>query len=246
MNNPAARLHSILTQTVPYRGNGTVASPVWAKILKVPEKEIALINYKVAEVFLLPNQIQEQIYRFDGEDHDLFLEWVPAVNKAIQSSSLNGGMHEFAKHITDATLVSLRHCSHLLSKNTFEIAADASKLDSVWDELNSLYEDVRISPDMDKQLKYYILRHLDLIRNAIRDYDIKGITPIIDSIDAIVGSATSQKPLATEMVKSTFGQRIMTAINNASTAVQLITSLPQLAEMANDTYEMVKDAVAGK
>lgn len=240
MNNPAARLHSILSKMPPYRNKGDPASVIWANILRISPKEIALVNFKVAEIFMLPNQIEEHVRRCEGEDHALFLEWMPDVSKAIQSSSLGSGINNFATHISDSTLLGLRHCSHLLSKNTFEVAVDVSKMNGVWGDLNSLYEEVRTSPSMDKKLKYYILRHLDLIRNAIRDYDVNGATPIHDAIDAFVGTTITNKEMAKQMQDSTHGEKIWKVVEGTAVVLGIISALPQLAQMTSDAIDIVK------
>lgn len=244
MNNPAARLHSILSQVYAYKGKGNPSIAVWASIFKVPADDIPLVNYKVASLFILPNQIQEEVYRCDGVNQALHLKWMEPVNKAIKHSSLSSSINHFADHLTEGAIVSLEHCADMLSTRTFEIAADVVKLGDVRKDLDSLYADV-YSSDIDKQVKYYILRHLDLIRNSIRDYEINGVTPIIDSIDAFLGSTRTNGTMAKEAGKSKFGERIIQTVTNAATVIQLITALPQLAEMAHGTYEMVKDAVAG-
>lgn len=228
MNNPAARLHNILSLCRQKELAGQPMLKAWGKVLGLPEDmEEILIVSKVGKVFTLPARITTEISRFDDLDQRLFLGWRQDLAKALKNVRFDAQFNHYTQHLSDTLLINIEFCSHELSKRQPEKMVEQDVLNELKEMACKLYDDV-VAAKLDLQLSRYLLDHLYMVIEAIDDYLITGSGGLETSVDAVVGTFLTKRNLAAQAKESPFGKRfwetlgrIALALNLAKTALQL-------------------------
>jgi hypothetical protein len=211
LNNPAARLLALLRKARSRIDSKNDSATVWARLLKVPKEDGALLLKRLGGVMELPALIQERVQSYDDVTHSLYLKWVPKVEMAFRATRLNGTFGNFNQHIDDATIYGLEHCADLISKRDAEPEITSDDLNCFRQQIESLIEEVK-QAEIETNLRKFILKHLFAIRNAIEEYELFGAAPLITAFGETIASTITDPQQAVKTSKSSQGNKFWKCI----------------------------------
>jgi len=90
-------------------------------------------------------------------------------------------------------LRALRYCSKALSKLSLEEVLSDEQIKDLKTKVESLYEDVFKSTDIEAELRWVILGHLDSIRRAVHEYRIMGLRPLAEALSITAVTLTKHE-----------------------------------------------------
>jgi hypothetical protein len=162
---------------------------------------------------------------------------LPKLLTFLSPNHFGGNWDQHKAVITRAEVVRLEHCSDELSEFLQEKEIDGKDLDDIRTDVDSLYSQI-LAANIDERVKKILLDILQKIKQAIHDYNIRGV----DGLEEAWRLATSAVPVAKEptvvpnpekMSIADKWQQVMTKLN------LLVTG----AKLAKDSYPLVHDVV---
>jgi hypothetical protein len=238
LNNPAARLHNVLTLCKKNRKEmgGQPMTKAWRKVLSLSEEtEDIIVMSKVGFIYLLPSQIASEIQRFEDLDHRLYLGWQNDLAQAFTQISFGAAFSGFVDRLSDSLLINIEFCSHELSKRCPEKMVDEAELQKLKEAAYALYQEIlKANPPPD--LSRYLLDHLYLIVEAIDNYMLSGARGLRTVVDAIVGTALTNHQTARQAKESTFGERFWGIAGKVAVLLDLAKTA---MELGDGTFKML-------
>lgn len=229
-NNPAARLHNILSKS---RNKDLRSQPMmkaWRSVLSLADDvEDTLTMSKVGKVFVLPHRISAEIKQFDDLDIELFLGWQKDLSMAFQSINFQTQFAQYSDKLSDSLLINIRFCAHELGKRRPEKIIAEKDLNDLKEAAYAVYKDV-VAAKLDPQLARYLLDHLYMIIEAIDDYMITGSTGLKSALDTIVGTIATSNKVATEAKDSPFGNKFWAVVGKTAVIMELAKTAMELGE----------------
>lgn len=183
--NSASRILAIYEQVMTHSdSNGVQFLQLWIHVFKLSENNedeatAALIVFRgeveLAKTKLIEHEVPEELFR------DSF-----ARIKGITSATLLN--QEWASHkrgLPPDVLLGLKWAAWALPKEEDELSTE--ELASLIADLESLQESITTS-NLSAYVKDFVLRQIDLIRTALRQYRIGGIAPVEAALEATYGA----------------------------------------------------------
>jgi len=136
----------------------------------------------------LVERTKERVLAITDQNTEIFLEWVHPIQVAFSSFSLSGQIGDFTDRYDPLVLERLRFCAHMLSQRSSDPELLAEELKNVQKEIDDLIKEIKES-ETDAVLREYMLRHLNSISDAIREYNLFGSDRIREEISAAIGSS---------------------------------------------------------
>lgn len=225
IDNPVARLHEILQagKRVERTQNCREA---WKSLLGARYESELLA--KLSLVMVLPQKIKDVLT--ESLDPSLWRtqHWENEVMSAFHNQNLNGGWHTFIDHVTNNAMGEL-----LLLKTIVHVKGEFGALENdelvdFKDKINSVLNEV-IESEINQSVKEQVCRYLRKIITAIEDYQIAGIEPIMDAINATVGNAAFNKEYRGFLAEDEIGGKIIKIISAVADSVSVVQGLPPVA-----------------
>jgi hypothetical protein len=179
-NNPASRLLAILKSAKGIPADQSIRH-AWATILQIDEKDTPGLLGAIAELIHLVRDTKVIVKSADGLNADVYLKLFTPIENAFAHCRLVGKWDQFTNHIDSDTLARLEILSHSLAITIPEPVPDADILAKLLEDVENLLSQT-IAADLPQQLKTAIIDNLEVIRNAIRSFRIRGIAGLVESL----------------------------------------------------------------
>ncbi len=232
INNPAARLHHILT-ICKARRKDMASKPmvqVWRKVFNLADNiEDTVVMSKVGMVYLLPQQISTLIKRYDDLEPRLFLGWQSELTQAFTQISFTNAFDNFASHLSDSLLITLEFCSDALSRKCPEKVVSEAELQKLRETACLLYDEVQKS-DLEPVLAQYLLEHIYLVIQSVENYIFTGAAGLQYALDTAVGSVVTKNNIARQSQQSVFGERFWALVGKTAVVLELSKTALELGE----------------
>ena len=229
LNNPAGRLHELLTRAKQESGQQQ-ARLTWAKILKVePPDDTPLLFRRLAKVYELPLQIRAPAEKY-AKNPALNLKWRPKVEKALSQTNLEQPWSHVIDQIDDYTLLSLEYCDNLLDEHSVEGGIDGKKLREVAEKVAELAGQVRES-DIDSEIAAYILERLAEVMEAIDEFSLTGPAGLSRAVEANLGGLVTHVNIFMERAgdeEKSFLTKFLITLNALAAVVNITVGTPKL------------------
>lgn len=185
-NNPAGRLHAILSSTI--RGDqGLRMLDVWAiafQLLEVTDVEVVRRLIAMSELL---DEVKRLIESNPDINHQRYLGWVPAVKDAIAPLYLQSNRGSvITPNITPEVLTRLEFCDEELRRYYTEEEITQEELSAIVKAVNDLFEMVDTSVQ-NPTLRLVLLDGLEKVRIAIALYRIHGAKGLKSSLQNLLG-----------------------------------------------------------
>lgn len=215
MNNPAARLHQILTLCKKHeKESGTRPMLVgWRKVFRMPESisDFAVLE-QIGRVYGLVGEISDLVGRFKDLDPQLYLGWREELEEAFLNLSFRSEFATFVKRIPKTLLINVEFCANALSERCPETVIEPDKLAEVGTLVAELLRQVP-EAELDDPAKRYFLDGLTLIRRAVNDYALGGTPGLQGAIDACTGTLVTQRQVALPTRETPVGKKFWSLIS---------------------------------
>lgn len=218
----------------------------WATVFGITEKEGPVVNedeeFEVARRLVQLHQlvidVEVQLRSIEGLEIELYLEPFPRIRSVIKPSMLNSGqLGSPMKLISSSDITVLKFCATELSKHYAEPVVDEQLLLELRSQIDSLFDEVRAS-SLPKELKEFLLKHLETVRRAIQEYRIRGVERLKEALEQLAGSVMVNENLLKASKESeavtkfsrifyglvsivTFASKVTPLIGPAATAIGL-------------------------
>lgn len=205
---------------------------IWAKLFGISEDQTGQIIRRVATLIEAVSIIERQVRDIPDQDHESLLEWLPEVEGAFASFSLDRAWHVFSDKITEATLRALRICAGILSRKYPESSLNFEGLNKLRDEVFEFHAHV-VEADLSANLREYILKHLDLIDRAIVESMIMGPCSVEAAIKQTIGEVfLDGAKMYSQCQNSDEGKRLWEMLGRFATMVGVADGVRQLSSLA--------------
>ena len=169
-DNPAGRLHAILTQA---RNQGNVPTiEVWTKVFGAHTGNKTEIMRNMSKLMELLDEIKAKISKMEGINTELYLSRFPEIEAVVKATNYDAGWDGYKAHLNDAAMLNLAHCAEVLSKYD-ENPVDGDELSELLKSVDELSEQVW-KGNLDEKLKWVVTDLLEALRRSIREYRIRG------------------------------------------------------------------------
>lgn len=211
-DNPAGRLHEILTQA---RNQGNMATILmWAKVLGAdPENKTEIIR-RISHLQELADDVKEKISKVAGLNTQLYLSRFPDIENVVKATNYDAAWDNYKPQLNEAAMLNLAHCAEALSRYD-EDPIDETELTELLKSIDELSEKLRKSP-VGESLKAVIIDLLETIRRSIGEYRIRGAEGMRRELTYCVGAFVQNHTLfKTEDAKEEIGMfgKIMSKLN---------------------------------
>jgi hypothetical protein len=181
LRNPAARLSTALEKYLRHGGGGSgVAIDVWARVFELGEiQPVAKRQFQVAALLReLYDELQELRRRAKGTNilESRYSGPLDKVERAIAPSTLFTGANSAGQHLTPDVLQMVGTLADILDSDEGE--APANVVADVLTQLNELEAEIAAA-DISDEFRRVLLRLIDQIRFAIREYQVVGSRALI-------------------------------------------------------------------
>jgi hypothetical protein len=223
LNNPAARLHHILTLCKKHEkeSGGRPMLMGWRKVFRLGEgvRDFTVMQ-RIGRIHVLTGEISERVERYPDLDSQLYLGWLEELEEAFLNLSFRSEFGTFVKRIPRTLLVNIEFCSKALAERCPEPVPDAEKLAEIGRLSLELIKAVSDS-DLDEVGKRYFLDYLSLVRRAVEEYALLGAPGLQAVVDAVTGSLATQRQVSIPTRETPVGKRfwgLIAKITKALTA----------------------------
>lgn len=241
-DNPAGRLLAIL-QLGKVRARDSACRQQWHEILQTENNESKLMS-SLGKVMALPMQILDDLNEHYLPHQVHADHWVSKVNAGFTNQNFHGQWASFIDQIDNHTISYLSHSAMLLEAKSKTKIIGADDLASFKASFNELIEEV-FNADQPKELKFFVIKNLRKIIEAIDDYRLTGSLPLIEAMDATIGHCAFNKAYKDFMFKDPIGTRIGNALQTIANVATVATGYVQLAPVAGTTLAIFGKALGG-
>lgn len=238
-NNPSGRLFAIMKEGLGI-SDDTPGSEAWRQLLlcayvtaedehaEVLQQHVLLV--RLGKLVSLPAQIRQEIEQLEDVNQEFYLRHIGRFEHALlHRIRFDAKWKHFKDAINGEHMMGLEACDELLSRRRPEPALDDEVLKDLLKQFDDLFEQVTHA-ELDGDVREFLLTHIERMRHALQTYRISGVRPVIQALEATVGSAVLQ-PELTERVKATDeGERFWKGMGRAFAALQAIRTAYELVE----------------
>ncbi|WP_372599337.1 hypothetical protein [Amphritea sp.] len=227
LDNPAARLLSILEKGLEYR-DGHNCREVWCELLNVKAGDNATLMGRIGKVMSLSTDIVESLNNIGGVKVERYLHWVDPVERAFIQNNLNGQWKGFREQINSHVINYLSMTSDLLSHKYPQPILEEGSLNSILKNSRELIDEVRQS-DLPENIKEFMIKQLHRICLAVEEHSISGSESVSSAVESAFGYGVLHAE-AVEAAKSNLvAKKFWQNMANIALVVSISTGVQQLA-----------------
>lgn len=185
-NNPAGRLHAILSEALPNKPNKPTRE-AWANVFQVDASATGHLLYLSAQLIELLRLSRQKIEQIGNVDHDLYFRPIENLERAFATMNLDATWNEFRTKVDDATMIGLAFCADTLSQYHPEEVVEKTVLKELLDDIDNVLKTV-LESNLNPTLKTVLTENLENIRRAIIEYRIRGSEGLLRALEASIGA----------------------------------------------------------
>ena len=241
-DNSASRLLAILQagKRQPREGN---CRQQWHVILQTENNESKLMS-SLGKVMALPMQILNELNEHYQPHQIHASHWMSKLDASFANQQFHSQWATFIDHIDDHTISYLSNSAMLLEGKSLTKVISAEELASLKTLFSELIEEV-LKSEQPKELKFFVIKNLKKIVEAIDDYRLTGSLPLIEAMDATIGHCAFNNAYKEFMFKSSIGTKIAGALQNLANVATVATGYAQLAPVTGSTLMLFGRALGG-
>jgi|GEM_PF-5092155 len=186
MNNPARRLHNILSGV-----KNQLKLPVdkaFATVLNVDPENYPLLMKRIGLVFVLLDNTKYAIEKIKGINHEKYISPVVIIGKNLRGVHFGQVVeHTSINSIGKDTMAYLDMTAEYLNQHLPEPTISEENRKKIIDLIFDFSKEVESTTDIPEKLREYIFDKLDLLRQAVEVYDICGAKQVVEACESIGG-----------------------------------------------------------
>ena len=237
--DPVGRLHDIFVTISDSSHQETVGSAL-AKAFSVEVNEIADVLRLYADIAHLVVEGKQRVNNLQGFAPDELADFLLPLNQVanvLATYSPQTPWYQFRSQIPAETITGLRLTSRVLARDYPEIHIDPKSLESLLKQVQEVVNYI-VQADIPSQLKTVLLKHLDEVAKAIRDFRIHGASGLRDAVDGGIGAAIIE-------VHKTANEQDKDALLKYGLVFGLCLQLLEISHKSKELIEPVMKAIMG-
>lgn len=225
-DNSARRLLNILEKgkMIP---NNTSCKEVWFKLLNIDNQDISLLFSRLGKLMTLQKDILIDLEKFYPNQKKSYNYWSHRLNMAFSKQNINSSWLTFIESIDEHSIEYLRMSSDLLDSKIEIKVLEKEELEQIRDIINNLIKEV-IALNLDEDFKKYLLKYLKKMIDSIDEYNITGITPIIESFENTLGHALVNKNFGENIQKSNLSEKFIHVLEKLNILIDTGNNISQI------------------
>jgi len=230
--NPAARLHTVLSEAFVHRGEGVAAAPIWGQILGIDwQAEKSFMLRAGADLQDLTAEVKSTVMGLTGTvNSDLALRHYNEVEATLDqwTNIANLNMQQFMAPLQGTGLYSVEVCADALKQHASEPALGPDAIGSLLEKVHELQREVEEADDLDGATKAWITQRLVDIERALTTYKVTGTRGLERATDELLGGM-HRRP----------GMLARLGASKTALGIGLLLSLIQTTLQGVSTYEQI-------
>lgn len=190
-NNPAGRLHELLTAAKAQEPNQTVRK-AWAAVFGVESTDTGMLLKMLADLIDLVDETKKAIQRLKGVEHSIYLKPFAKIETALSHINLEAGWEHWKQQLDETTLYGLQFSADQLSRISGFTHIKTDDLGQLRKDVEELVAKI-LETELPVELKALFLRNLEAIRHALLAYRVRGLEGLEQEIERSVGSLVLHK-----------------------------------------------------
>jgi len=181
-NNPASRIYRILDSAIA-QGGGKQCTPFWTEFFSVRGANSNEVGFETVRLLsLLSAQAYEVVRKLKETSlsEDLYSNAFQVISRVFAVETLPNQWDYCRQLLAKDVMVSLKYCAEILPSD--EESIDAEELSTLDKEIDDLWQEVE-QQELPEDVKAFVLRHLAMIKKAIKEYPIVGIRAFQEAQD---------------------------------------------------------------
>lgn len=187
-NNPAGRLHKILTEIKALPGS-IRALDAWSMATDSEKNDLA-VTLTLVDLYNLSQQVQALIKLHDAANSALYLKSFQTIDRAFSAQNLGLSIQTIQALITDEALTRLQFCAEALSKAFPENPVHPSQLEKAIKMADKLRLEID-NAELPATLKWMLLEQNEKVKRSITAYPVKGAKGLKESSNCMLGTVVS-------------------------------------------------------
>jgi hypothetical protein len=242
INNPASRLHEILSQL--FKINST--QPMIIEKLDLFQNNLQGVDFcffeQVAQIIDLALQAQQAIKRIDYLNNDLYLTPLIDIKHKFTCINPHESLNAFKSRLELDTMTRLSYCADALSRESNEKVLEPDEILEVLNSLSTLEEKL-LKSEINDFLKSVFLEKLQEIRLALINYKVHGINGLRRSLESSAGALILyQEDIKIQDASSRdLWEELMKLLTKVNTLVSLGNNVPLLV---GKTVEFIQNLMS--
>lgn len=226
MDNPALKLHSILSEAYNTVYSNDKYSSAWAKIFNVDENDRIALMRNISGILNLYNEtlnLVEQNERLNTENNKKFLL---KIQNAIFTINFEGNMIKFMDSLDEETLTALFFIGEIIyyQYDLNDSKIDSEKVDEILFEINDLIHSIAESI-LPKDVQDILINNLILIKDALYRYRFLGEKELRKALEQTIGSIAINKSIIDENQDDNIYPRFGDVIGKTSSLITIGTAI---------------------
>jgi hypothetical protein len=232
-NNPAGRLYRLLAEARAKETNNH-SLLVWAEVLEAVDGSEASTLHRFLQLIQLFHETKAALEGVKDLNRDLYMSEMHRIENLMFPSTLFRPWNGVKNSLTDTAMQALAFCAERLSELPLHRDADPHALAQLQADVEALSERVIGSDEIDTEAKGLLVDLLNILREALIEYRIRGPARLREAVEQLVGklvvnrSKVERNQSAAVVIE--FG-RLWTRFTEI---VGLVSDINQLAPAATD------------
>ena len=134
---------------------------------------------------------ERKVQQTENINHELYLRSFPTIKRALSIPNWDSAWAGSQQHLTETAVADMAFCAEMLSLYHHEIEVKPEDLAEIQQQIDALFQRVSESK-INRRLRQTILELLEVIRSAIAQYKIVGISGLHDSVAISLGKLALQ------------------------------------------------------
>lgn len=234
-DNAATRLYKIMSKLANEvkHDHTELSLAVWRRFFSSYNTTNDLEIYGlVAKVILLPNEALQELKDQPDAIYAASATAIHNIGNALAHMQIMGPVNLFCNRFDNADLNSLLLSSAIIGNTNKIKFLQESELTQLRSQFQRLEQELQ-SADIDKHLKVLLLGYVRQILQAIDTYELTGIKPLVNSVEAAYGHVVIDEQYRDFLRENSVGQTFANSLQTACTVISTIADAPQaIAAMA--------------
>jgi hypothetical protein len=233
LTNPARRLHKLLSALKAVGGQTRFFDGV-AHVFEVPNTDVAAVYNKFATFLRLIGTVERRCQSLSDPKAEQFLCAVTSIKEAFKTLNPAALISQVLNHVSNSDMALLFLAADFLDSFKEEAQIDAKTLSEINESADTLATEVAAG-NLDSHLKILILDQLDSIREAVRDYKIRGAEGLKKALAESIGIIVLEQNTIAKERHNPFVEKFFDVLSKINTAVRSV----ELAHKLGDALAQV-------
>jgi len=186
-SNPAGRLLTVLKATLGGDANRKMRD-VWAEVFGILPDDTSEILRVASLIIQQISLAQVHVSRVKGANHALFMRPLGELARAFSTINIEEPLSNLKGRLGPNTLSALEYTDEFLRGRSPSGVLTHKTRASLINKVEALARDIR-KAELDLEVKRVLVEHIERLRRALLEYELRGPEGVIEALDLNLGFA---------------------------------------------------------